>query len=1624
MEQNINKPFKGLHTDLNPKEQPEGTYRYALNAVNESKEGEQVSISTEGSNVLKSYITPGFIVLGSKYIGDNNNVIISVNPTTSRQEIGIVDFNGIYNVLVNTKVLNLNVGHQVDIVFRIRKGNQRIIYWVDGLNRARELNIDRLNYYYTEAFKTYLESGGSPGNYFAEKWDESSFNLRKTYKKIPHFNSVETLDHGQVKPGSYNFAIQLVDADLNPTEWITVSNPVRIFHSSLTSAYGDIRGSHTVNEYQSFPEGYKTIKLHLGNLDTNFPYYRVAIIQATEGTQQVTRTLVSPLQDIYSGTFIYSGNDDAYEEMDVNEIRFDNTDILAPQHIEQLENRLVLANGKGPEYNWCDFQKYASAIKTDLAVNLTFLNEIDVKGNLKNPNSSFSMTGYMPGDVYSLGIVYLMKDFTLSPVLHIPGASPTSNTEMQVYEGETSYPKIHSCVPGDDYWGRDYEGNPLVGKNIRHHRFPTRAEADYSLYNTHATVQYYKKHTLKVRLTLKPNQSYPTDTNGNPLNIGMIFNYKIIGSSATSYIGSLNPQSVGIDIVIATETNTSPTYFDTLVPGIYILLDGSSQLSSFLNVFDLDIYHEIVDDQSVASNYSSYMFGLDFSNIEKPHPDVIGFYIVRNEVTEADQLIVDNAIMGANVREDKYVAFTSWVSGKSRNSLDNKSAWFFSPEAAFNKKNVQFNGVQVQGAYEVTGYDMPHKIINNRKEFADDPGGKLAGIYIEDVQSGSSYNPEVHKKREKDSDGFALHGAYVSINVEFSNVFGGYLFPKHESSFILDAASNRIINGDVYYNVSTDNRIGMIRFENNIDLDFFSDLPLVHNVSPYSLFGSDVSEKRLQYVSLIKGHAEGNRWIYMKSSYQDFMTRPYYKEHNNPMYFEDNNVVNNITIFNGDAHISSMYLTSSVFRQLLMKKRKNKTSVWRYIIGAILIIAGAVLAIFGGGSGVGLVAVGISVLAAGAMFVHSGIKLDNAIAMFTEDYSKGLLKAIEDPFVVTALGSPEADGTNVPNYIPYPDDTIQWFFSLCRNIYVESRVPVGLRSGVSIGQVTDFMNSPKDFSESVVENYITEKITHFDRDQGGGRLYRGIANAEVYSVNPDYTRRLKEKSNIHLPSSYDCCNEGGENFPTRVWYSQQSFQEELTDNYKSFLANNYRDIEGENGEITDLYKIANSLYIHTKEALWKLPQNLQERATNELTTYIGTGEFFAIPPQKIIDDVLGSGGTTHKWGTIKTKYGVISISEIESKVNLHSEGVKTISNIGMRNWFEEYFKPNLVQQLYDIAKVKYAHDNNPSNPVGVGYISAYDARFDRIIITKKDYNLIKTVRIFRAEKPSDDGLATLPVIGFELGFNTYDGKFWRVNILRGGSVRYIGPIKNFDDYADYFEDKSLTISYSFHSESWVSLHSYLPYHYLYNQDSFFSLNYLGGIYKHNSYDRFLGFYKKQYPYIIEYVANKNPLENSITEDIIFTTSAKKWDSINKDYLDIADVTYNKVLIYNSRQSSGEQRLVNKNTGNQEDYLQRQVSNSVGEILLDRNERNWSINQLRDYVVDYNQSLFSFKWDDIKSQYPIDKVPNNSVIDFNKSWDEVESFRDKYAIVRFKFDNFVDVKLTTHFFINTEFKSER
>src|SRR6187402_200089 len=1840
---NTTRPYKGLHTDNSFIDSPKETYRYALNAVNETELGDFAFLSNEESNALCDNLSYGFIPLGKVYIGDNQLAIFSVSQDETISEIGILDDTCNYVVHVNDEYseeedkLNFRVENQIQAIYRLRRGCERTVYFTDNYNKPRYFNFDK-----PEDFKDCDINGDNC------KWVAKKFELFKTYTKIPIFDDIEILEGGTLTAGSYNAAIQYLDEDFNPTEWITTTDTIMIYNDGLDKPYSEIRGStNAINDYQDFGATNKSIKFTFNpaSLDKNFAFYRIGVIKADNGSGQVSKVLLS--QEISTEVPVYNFTGEAFSEGTEEEIQLSNSVLETAGSIEQIENRLILGNTKGKNIDFCALQKYASKIKSDVVLEEIILNAV-IDNNPKNGLVHTQKVGYMPGELYSFGIVYIFEDGYLSPVYHIPGRNPdipsnvafTAGTNIKPMAGDNEcknslYTDASGNCSNTDYWGLDSEGVPLINKPIRHHRFPLRSAVGEALVteNSSESISTVNR-TLKIHVSGSIDPAFTGDT--IYLHITYLANGVNNIRETAINVATYNPVE-GLDLFVVTSTAVDLAYVSTTE----VKENGEdATVLSGLTYTDLPLEETEVTIEKKL--YISNIFGIRFSGINLPTEadtngnKIIGYYIVRNERTNNDKTILDSAIITPLIREPERFAGSAHLMPElaDQSRVKDDIVALINPEFKF--------------------FGTEHKTATQLIKEGEFQLAKRT-IYtqlLDDVQPGTSYDSSRDKKRERDTDGFSLHTFSRNNQLTYKKAFGIFADEGDiDETFYLAALFNKSVqdlaNETVeVFNVAFDNKVGIVKLNSPIDREeLFEKIPYV------------VMKRELD------------------DPYSTFRVLPYYKESKNYHTLTNNILTQQCDIFNGDVYISSMKYTNTVFYDIRLRKRFSKKGIINTIVGVILAIVGAILIITGYGAVLGVMLIGFA-----ATQIAAGVKKDQIAKVYSELYDAGLKDCVDDDTANTIFS---------PNP---PDDEIEWFSDTLSDVWFESTANANWRKGSTIG-MTDFLNAPASVEGERLNSYIREKLTVLDTDADDGRLYKGFANAELYEINEDYRRRNKQKIFYHLGVEYDCCSDCTESFPHRVHYSEQSFQEELTDNYRTFLPNNYRDIEGESGPITNIFKLRNDLFIHTKEALYNLPRNYQERVTDQIVSFIGTGSFFEIPPQKIIDDDTGSSaGLQHKWSSIKTPYGIVFVSENQRKIYIFDgREMKAISNTGMSNWFKENLNLKLTKQYLDTTGKKYPYDDNPSNPFGVGFITTYDTKKERVIVTKKDFTFsdevintpdfnmcIKDGHIILFEDFNQiiqdeeaDGWRYVGIEDCRLKFERttvettteervvktnfpndidivvqldYSGSFdedarnqikdaiddWRVNFSASnpdwtGSLYYVdeepqdseywirvlqyartdiyggsltgrkilaitfvnectngfgvgyhsssfgldidnptalylahatefivnynncasfnglaypivsqadpgstneflkhtlaalkgvsyttaeanilqpnpycpdwnkmknalkssNPYPNYglenygwscitnrgwdgstdvltpeqfqidmDEYLEGFattetievevdqytteykyidgsvavdpidNNTSWTLSYSMKQDSWTSWHSYLPNFYMNVPEKFYSWKYGGDfIWKHGVKESYQTFYGQFCPHIIEYTSLSTPLVTRIWNHIKLITEAKKFNATLNQYYDERFITFNKLVVYNSRQCSGELELLVKDIQDSQDYMSQQIINTNNNsIIIDRTERDWFINDLRDIRINYNTPIWDSNINSLQPGYFKDKILNTASLNVQKDWTQLESFRDKYLVIRLIFDNFADVKLITNYSVENEQQS--
>jgi len=583
-----------------------------------------------------------------------------------------------------------------------------------------------------------------------------------------------------------------------------------------------------------------------------------------------------------------------------------------------------------------------------------------------------------------------------------------------------------------------------------------------------------------------------------------------------------------------------------------------------------------------------------------------------------------------------------------------------------------------------------------------------------------------------------------------------------------------------------------------------------------------------------------------------------------------------------------------------------------------------------------------------------------------------------------------------------PDERT-WFTSHI-SYYVESEINCKLRHegydgspaqwyypyhGVNTTDIYDviFRNDYRLMNLADSDSSISECIDNY---LAGGYCFN------QYNYNQDFSQEQTYQPKYPLFLGYDYCSNCANEYPTRIVYSEKSYQEEIFDNYRKFLPNNYRDVQGNTGEIQNIFKESDNLYIRTLHSLWFVPSKYQNLETTGGTINIGTGELFSIPPKEITSSKYGYNGGQTTLDLVINEYGAFyadSSSGIVFQVGGEQQQAEISKTGGNRIWFQNNLPFFLLKHSPSFPLI-----DSPTSKIGIGLLSYYDPTFRRYILTKKDY---------------------YPLYPDTTTFDSIDN-IWYVG-YNGTQISVSDPYNS----PFYFENKSWTISYYLEDKKWVSWHSYLPNYAWGNLDTYFSYikenNY---IWEHNSGD-FTTYYGVKYPHIIEYVVNKDQLNTKISNNITYISDVSEYNDTYKYWKNVKNVTFTQALFYNTSQSTGILDITVKN--NTDPFASVLGNFDPSTILAEQVENNWNINNIRDMVDQTNpeQPIFTEAWSQIQSFYPIDKIPNMNIINYlTKSQLEMEELRDNYMVSRLYFKPLEDYRITTKYINNTYSNSVR
>ena len=416
----------GLNLDSSINQVGPGRLTYALNAAVENFDSSSVNYQNEPGNELCLDFPSGYKLIGSHFIPEKRkNIFFLANPNTGDSEIGFMDNNDCqYQTLVNAPCLNFDVNHPIPkVVHRITNCTTEL-YWTDGVNPRRYLDIENIPYVIS-----LTPEGSICGATETDQLDCNQLKLQPNFN-IPQLMITQIRNIGNLTAGTYQFAAQYSDASGNElTSYYSVTNPLPISDEFTTTVNFD------------YPVG-KSIVVGVSNLDLSgqFEYYNLAVIKTINNITSVEIVGTYSIEDS-TREITYTGGDQSPIQLSISDIfeKFPYYDIA--QDVTAVQDVLVWDNLTSIDR--INYQSIANQITLGWETH-----RIPADENYADEINAVNLRGYMRDEVYAFEIVFLLKNGKQTDGFHIPGRERGN---------EESYPDVADSGPNQN---NDFIGDP------------------------------------------------------------------------------------------------------------------------------------------------------------------------------------------------------------------------------------------------------------------------------------------------------------------------------------------------------------------------------------------------------------------------------------------------------------------------------------------------------------------------------------------------------------------------------------------------------------------------------------------------------------------------------------------------------------------------------------------------------------------------------------------------------------------------------------------------------------------------------------------------------------------------------------------------------------------------------------------------------------------------------------------------------------------------------------------------------------------------------------------------------------------------------------------------------------
>lgn len=359
-----------------------------------------------------------------------------------------------------TEKLNFDLNHPVQIECQPSYDGSVNLILNDDKNPPRLINT-RFTPMENNRYKIINRMGNNDANIYDDDQFEIDTSLYKRISILPKivFNGIE--DGGACKVGNYVFYFRYEDSDGNLTDFVGESGTVTC-HMGGVNDIGSIKGG--LKDQNSN----KMIKFTISDVDPGYSYVRVYYTRYTSDIEGITVHTNHLIDQRYAvkntKCAITVSGYEADSEISDSDLNVQYNLVESTKTATQCQNMLFMANVNKVDIPYEDLMNlslrvYPVPIAVDTVGNVTpDYSDTTNQFEYYNVKNVYNKLGYWDEEIYRLGIVYVMPDFSLSPEFDIRGrdALPVRTTV------DSSIDDLYANIPTIS--GYDTDGNPIINK--------------------------------------------------------------------------------------------------------------------------------------------------------------------------------------------------------------------------------------------------------------------------------------------------------------------------------------------------------------------------------------------------------------------------------------------------------------------------------------------------------------------------------------------------------------------------------------------------------------------------------------------------------------------------------------------------------------------------------------------------------------------------------------------------------------------------------------------------------------------------------------------------------------------------------------------------------------------------------------------------------------------------------------------------------------------------------------------------------------------------------------------------------------------------------------------------------